>query len=84
VTEIREAVLAVVLEIGRQQRPDLTGVEPTNALGSDLGFDSLDLAQAAAELEIRLGLDPFARYPASRIITVGDLVELYERAAEKS
>jgi hypothetical protein len=81
---IRDVVCGVVLDVGRQHRPDLAGIDPSHALGRDLGFDSLDLAQAAAELELRLKLDPFARNPASRVVTVADLVTLYERAAAES
>ena len=78
---VRDVVLSVVLDVSRQRNPERTQTEPAHALGADLAFDSLDLAQVAAELEIRLGIDPFARHATSRIVTVGDLIALYEQAS---
>jgi acyl carrier protein len=78
--DLGDVIRAVVLDVARQRNPALSAAETAHALGSDLGFDSLDLAQVAAELEVRLGLDPFARGSSSRILTVGDLIALYEAA----
>lgn len=79
--EVRAIVKSVVLEVARQHDESLTAVEDDHSLANDLSFDSLDLAQVAAALESRLGLDPFAQEAASRIATVKDLVTLFERAA---
>jgi len=79
-SSVHDVVLSVVLEVGRQRNAELSAAEPTQSL-ADLGFDSLDLAQVAAELEIRLGVDPFARAAASQIRTVADLLTLYGAAA---
>lgn len=81
---VRDVVLSVVLDVSRQRDPERAQTEPAHSLASDLSFDSLDLAQVAAELEIRLGLDPFARHATSRIVTVGDLIALYEQASSAS
>lgn len=78
---VRDVVLAVVLEVGRQRNPALERTEPTASLAADLGFDSLDIAQVAAELEVRLGLDPFAHHTTRRILTVADVIALYEQAS---
>jgi acyl carrier protein len=77
---IRDSVFEVVLSVARQRNPGTTGIRPEQSLSADLGFESLDLAQVVAELEVRLGLDPFARHAASRVRTAGDLAALYEEA----
>jgi acyl carrier protein len=79
---IRETVFDVVLAVARQHDPSATAVRLEQSLSADLGFESLDLAQVAAELEVRLGLDPFAQYAASQVRTVSDLVTLYEAVAK--
>ncbi len=50
----------------------------------DLGFESLDMATAVAQLEVQLGLDPFATDATiASIRTVGDFVGVYLRAAQR-
>jgi hypothetical protein len=78
---IREEVIQAVLGVAKQRDPNLIAVRPDQAL-ADLAFESLDLAQVAAELELRLGLDPFARHTSSRVTTVAELIALYEKAGE--
>jgi acyl carrier protein len=47
-------------------------------LAADLGFSSLDLAQLVAELEQRLGEDPFTELvPITSVRNVRDLVDAY-------
>jgi acyl carrier protein len=78
---VTDVVLQVILEVAKQQRPELSTTRLEHSLTRDLGLDSLDFAQIVAELEIRLGTDPFRREAASGIVTVGDLVSIYERVA---
>jgi len=51
-------------------------------LATDLGLDSLDLAQTIVLLERSLGVDPFRSPSGSRpaIRTVGDLISIYTEA----
>jgi acyl carrier protein len=51
-------------------------------LSSDLGLDSLDLAQTIVLLERSLGVDPFRAASGSRpsIRSVADLIMIYESA----
>ena len=75
--EVREAILVVYRDTVRPPR-DTPG---SALLGSDLGLDSLDLAQIIVLLERSLGVDPFrdargsAPHPPTR--TVDHLVALY-------
>ena len=75
--EVREAILAVYRDTVRPPR-DTPG---SALLGSDLGLDSLDLAQIIVLLERSLGVDPFrdarGSAPHPPIRTVDHLVALY-------
>ena len=74
---VREAILAVYRDTGRPPRE----TPAASLLGSDLGLDSLDLAQVIVLLERALGVDPYrdarATTPHPPIRTVDDLVTLY-------
>jgi acyl carrier protein len=82
---VAEAIVVAVGQVfhdtGREARP----VEPAMLLGTDLGLDSLDLAQTIVLLERALGVDPFRAGAAGTarppIRTVADLVEAYRRAS---
>ena len=78
---VTDVVSQVVLEVARQQRPELSATRLEHSLTNDLGLDSLDFAQVVYELEMRLGTVTFSREAASGIVTLGDLVSIYERAA---
>ena len=77
---IATAIRTVLHDTGR----DATSVEPTMLLASDLGLDSLDLAQTIVLLERSLGIDPFRQAPAAggrpAIRTVADLIAIYTTA----
>ena len=80
---VEETVLATLLEIARTHLPDRATIAPGDVLVDDLGFESLDLALAVAELEAKLGLDPFATETTiGTVRTVGDFVTVYQRAAK--
>jgi acyl carrier protein len=75
--EVREAILAVYRDTARPPR----GTPGSALLGSDLGRDSLELAQIIVLLERSLGVDPFrdarGSAPHPPIRTVDHLVALY-------
>jgi acyl carrier protein len=77
---IASAIRTVLHDTGR----DAKTVEPTMLLASDLGLDSLDLAQTIVLLERSLGIDPFRQAPAAggrpAIRTVADLIAIYTTA----
>lgn len=76
--EIDTAIRLVLHDTGR----DAVALRPDTLLGSDLGLDSLDLAQTVVILERSLGVDPFraaAAVPSVR--TVADLRSLYAQAS---
>ena len=74
------AIRTVLHDTGR----DAQAVEPTMLLASDLGLDSLDLAQTIVLLERSLGVDPFRQAPPPggrpAIRTVADLIDIYTTA----
>jgi len=75
---IATAIRTVLHDTGRSAR----AVEPAMLLSSDLGLDSLDLAQTIVLLERSLGVDPFREASGSRpsIRSVGDLISIYTAA----
>ena len=82
-SELETVVRATVLEIAEITSPDRTSVEAGDDLRDDLGFASLDLAQLAAALEMKLKVDPFRRNVAvTAVRTVGDLCRVYGEAVE--
>jgi acyl carrier protein len=75
---IAAAIRTVLHDTGREAK----AVEPAMLLSSDLGLDSLDLAQTIVLLERSLGVDPFRTASATRptIRTVADLAAMYSQA----
>ena len=73
---IAAAIRAVLHDTGREAPV----VEASMLLATDLGLDSLDLAQTIVLLERSLGLDPF-RTPLAgtpRVVrSVADLISIY-------
>src|SRR5258708_20027641 len=52
----------------------------TDKLSATLGLSSLDLAFVVAELELELGVDPFAKLVSiTSVRSVGDLVRAYQQ-----
>ena len=82
--EIRATVSAAVLGIAKRRNPALAAVEPHHHLIEDLQFDSLDIAELVAGLEMALRLDPFSNLTLSLTdcSTVGALCDAYEASAE--
>ena len=78
---VEATVIAVLLEIARTHIPDRAAVANSDVLVDDLGFESLDFALAVADLEARLGVDPFATDATiGAVRTVGDFIAVYQRA----
>lgn len=77
---VATAIRTVLHDTGRDAVP----IEPRMLLATDIGLDSLDLAQTIILLERSLGVDPFRVPPTSSarpaIRTVSDLVALYSSA----
>ena len=72
---VATAIESVLRDTGRNTKP----VEPPLLLATDLGLDSLDLAQTIVLLERSLGIDPFRSASTSRSVrTVADLIAIYE------
>jgi acyl carrier protein len=77
-----EAVVHAKIRAMLQER--LGQVRPfdgADKLNATLGFSSLDLAFLVAELEVELGVDPFAKLVSiTSVRSVDDLVQAYRRA----
>jgi acyl carrier protein len=77
------AIVAAIQQVLHDTGRTADAVEPPMLLSSQLGLDSLDLAQTIVLLERSLGIDPFrapstgAARPAIR--TVADLVSMYSQ-----
>lgn len=79
---IATAIRTVLHDTGRSAQ----AVVPSMLLSTDLGLDSLDLAQTIVLLERSLGVDPFRAASGSRpsIRSVADLITIYESAVKPS
>lgn len=78
--EVTPAVLSAVMHIAARKRPAPANVDLEQTLVRDLGFDSLDIAELVAILEVELACDPFASDVAvADARTVGDLCAIYRR-----
>jgi len=76
--QLQQTIKDAVAVIARVRNPDLGEVELDQELLEQLGFDSLDLAQLVAVLEVRLGVDPFATHTTiAAMRTVRDLCRAY-------
>lgn len=80
--DVRSAVLAAIARVQADRGDAPAAASDEDVLGdTGLGLDSLDMATIVAGLEAVLHRDPFAD-AVPRLRTVGDLVRLYEEAAE--
>jgi acyl carrier protein len=75
---VRSAIGQVLVDTGRQP----VSIERAMLLGTDIGLDSLDLAQTIVLLERSLGVDPFRGTSGARpsLRSVGDLIDAYASA----
>lgn len=78
---IPAAIAAAIQQVLRDTAREAKPIEPAMLLSSDLGLDSLDLAQTIVLLERSLGVDPFRSAdpaaPRQSIRTVSDLITIY-------
>jgi acyl carrier protein len=75
--DVEKAVKDAVLEVAKRKKPALREVGANQALFGDLGLGSLDLAEVVANLDMDLGVEPFATKSIADIRTVGDLCSAY-------
>jgi acyl carrier protein len=79
--KVERTVHEVVLRIAREKALEIAGVDNSQGLTAALGMDSLDIARLIATLELKLGVDPFAKLAAiTDMRTVGDLCTAYRAA----
>ena len=75
---IDETIFQVIREILEQKQGTPRDVTHDKSLSGDLSFESLDIAQLVATLEMKLGVDPFATHVTiAAVRTVGDLCAAY-------
>lgn len=79
------AIVAAIRQVLHDTGRSVVAVEPQMLLSSELGLDSLDLAQTIVLLERSLGVDPFRSPPPGSarpsIRTVADLAVMYSQTA---
>jgi acyl carrier protein len=79
--DIHAAVTTAIQTVLRDTGRGTATISPEMLLSTDLGLDSLDLAQTVVLLERALGTDPFRQAGGgSTVRTVGDLVAIYTKA----
>jgi acyl carrier protein len=79
--DIHAAVTTAIQAVLRDTGRSAATIAPEMLLSTDLGLDSLDLAQTVVLLERSLGTDPFRQSGGgSTVRTVGDLVAMYTQA----
>lgn len=82
-TSLRETIVSVINKVRTDSGRDSLSPKDEDALMSEIGLDSLDLAQLVAELEGVLGIDPF-RSGGKTARTLGDLVAVYQEEMDQS
>jgi len=81
--DVKQIVLGIVADVVKERSPEIEAVEEGQLLVDELGLRSLDLARIIAKLEMKLGVDPFAKLvPITSIRTAGDLCAAYARCFE--
>ena len=73
-------ILSVVKQLVHRKSPHAVEPDELTPLGRGLGLDSLDWAEIVVRLEDELGVDPFANGVVESMATLGDLIEVYEKA----
>ena len=77
-TEIETIVHARIRTILEDRGDDVAAISGADKLNATLGLTSLDLALLVAELEVALGVDPFAKLVSvTAVRSVDDLVGAY-------
>ena len=80
-TEIETIVHARIHAILEDRGDDVAAISGADKLNATLGLTSLDLALLVAELEVALGVDPFAKLVSvTAVRSVDDLVGAYRLA----
>jgi acyl carrier protein len=76
--QVAELVRDEIRQLLEERGEAAVTVSDTDNLAADLGFSSLDLAQLVAQLEQRIGEDPFTELvPITSVRNVHDLVDAY-------
>ena len=79
---LRKTIVSVINKVRTDSGREPLEPQDGDGLMSDIGLDSLDLAQLVAELERATGVDPF-RSGGQAARTLGDLVQVYEAQVKK-
>lgn len=75
---IKETILAIVAETLKNKGIEIDGLDESTPVGAELGLDSLDWATVVVRIEDETGLDPFAKGNVGQLVTIADLIFLYE------
>lgn len=83
--KVKASVDEVILEIAELHNIDLPPLEDHQAIVDDLGFTSLRVAELIANLEDKLGIDPFQDEEVSitDIRTLKDIYNVYSSSLEQ-
>jgi acyl carrier protein len=76
--QVAELVRDEIRQLLEERGEAVRTLSDTDNLAADLGFSSLDLAQLVAQLEQRIGEDPFTELvPITSVRNLRDLVDAY-------
>lgn len=76
---MRETICSIINKVRTDSGREAMEILDGHQLTSEIGLDSLDLAQLVVAIEKELGVDPF-RDGSAAARTVGELVAVYEQA----
>jgi acyl carrier protein len=82
VTAVATQVVEAVLDVVRLRAPTTSEVRLDQQLVRDLSLGSLDLAELAASIEVKLDAVIFDGVAMQGFVTVGELVEHCEQAVK--
>jgi acyl carrier protein len=79
--DLAEKIKHAIREIQEQQGYRIVELDDKMDILNTLGFQSLDIAQLIAMLELDLGVDPFSNGASlSELTTIKNLYEIYNEA----
>lgn len=75
---IKELILKIVSDTLENKGIQADNLGENSSVGAELGLDSLDWATVVVRIEEEIGIDPFAKGNVGQLVTMADLIRLYE------
>ena len=82
-SEVKNTIVSVLREIQERNSYPKKEISDDTLVVKNLGFNSLDVAELVAVLEMELGVDPFSQgVSIMNVHSVSELIKVYSEALE--